>query len=141
MRLDGPQGPCRLEPTINVARSVAEVLRDHVTLELESIDRMYLNVYVPQLMVGGGVFAFFRYHRQMPFVSLALMDPMSKDFVARMHAFVERQGEPLVAFAKRQRKDDVMAEPLAKFTADEGVVFLDRAQQRAPVLRTENSDR
>ena len=31
------------------AQSVAEVLRDHVVLELEGIDRMYLNVYVPVL--------------------------------------------------------------------------------------------
>jgi hypothetical protein len=26
-----------------------EILRQHVTLELESIDRMYLNVYIPGL--------------------------------------------------------------------------------------------
>jgi hypothetical protein len=30
-------------------QNVAEVLRDHVVLELEGIDRMYLNVYVPVL--------------------------------------------------------------------------------------------
>jgi hypothetical protein len=34
---------------MSVARSVAEVLRDHVLLEVEAIDRMYLNVYVPRL--------------------------------------------------------------------------------------------
>jgi hypothetical protein len=31
---------------MTVARSVAEVLSEHVTLELEGIDRMYLNLYV-----------------------------------------------------------------------------------------------
>jgi hypothetical protein len=31
---------------MSVPRSVAEILRDHVTLSVESIDRMYLNVYV-----------------------------------------------------------------------------------------------
>jgi len=35
-------------------QSVAEVLRDHVVLELEGIDRMYLNVYVPVLQAGKG---------------------------------------------------------------------------------------
>ena len=30
---------------MSVARSAAEVLRDHVVLEVEAIDRMYLNVY------------------------------------------------------------------------------------------------
>jgi hypothetical protein len=35
-------------PEMSVPRSVAEVLDEHVTLEVEGIDRMYLNVYVPQ---------------------------------------------------------------------------------------------
>jgi hypothetical protein len=34
---------------MSVPRSVAEVLNEHVTLEVEGIDRMYLNVYVPGL--------------------------------------------------------------------------------------------
>ena len=32
---------------MSVPRSVAEVLKQHVTLEVEGIDRMYLNVYQP----------------------------------------------------------------------------------------------
>ena len=35
-----------------IRESVAELVRDHVTLELEGIDRMYLNVYVPSLQTG-----------------------------------------------------------------------------------------
>src|SRR5260370_36155237 len=44
-------------------QSVAEVLRDHVVLELEGIDRMYLNVYVPVLQAVEGVLQFIRVHR------------------------------------------------------------------------------
>ena len=40
-------------------RSVADVLGQHVTLELEGIDRMYLNVYQPRLQTDRGVAAFF----------------------------------------------------------------------------------
>ena len=40
--------------------SVAQILREHVTLEVESLDRMYLNVYVPPLQYAGGVASFFR---------------------------------------------------------------------------------
>ena len=40
---------------MKLARSVAEVLTEHVTLELESIDRLYLNLYVPLLQTAGGV--------------------------------------------------------------------------------------
>ena len=34
---------------MSLPRSVAEVLKQHVTLEVEGIDRMYLNVYQPRL--------------------------------------------------------------------------------------------
>lgn len=34
---------------MSLPHSVAEVIQEHVTLELECIDRMYLNVYVPAL--------------------------------------------------------------------------------------------
>jgi hypothetical protein len=42
---------------MSVTRSVADVLRDHVVLELEAIDRMYLNVYVPHLQIVRAVAA------------------------------------------------------------------------------------
>jgi len=37
--------------------SVASVISEHVVFELESIDRLYLNVYVPRLQREGGVAA------------------------------------------------------------------------------------
>jgi hypothetical protein len=40
--------------TIMVSKNVAEILHDHVTFELEAIDRMYLNAYVPSLQTGPG---------------------------------------------------------------------------------------
>jgi hypothetical protein len=112
-------------------------LREHVTLEVEGIDRMYLNVYVPGLQYESGVAAFFRRHRGHPWASSALMEPISTAFVAAMHAFVDAQKVPLITFEKGQRKDDVMAEHLTRFTAPEGVVFVGRAQEKTPVIRTE----
>jgi hypothetical protein len=37
-----------------VRQSVADILAEHVTFELEAIDRMYLNAYVPSLQTGAG---------------------------------------------------------------------------------------
>ena len=34
---------------MSLPRSVAELLREHVSLEVEGIDRIYLNVYQPWL--------------------------------------------------------------------------------------------
>lgn len=122
---------------MSVAQSVADILRQHVTLEVESLDRMYLNVYVPQLQYESGAAAFFRFHRGHKFASSALMAPMSRAFVAAIEAYVHRHDIPLITFAKGQRKDDVAAEHLARFTAEEGLLFVGKAQETAPVIRTE----
>ena len=122
---------------MSVPRSVSEVLADHVVLEVEGIDRMYLNVYIPQLQRDVGVASFFRFHRGHPFASSALMDPISKAFIAGMEAFAKQEQIPVVQFRKGQRKDNVAAEHLKKFTKEEGVLFIGKAQEKTPVFRTE----
>jgi len=115
---------------MSLPHSVAEILDRHVTFQLECIDRMYLNVYVPMLQSEGGVVKFFRSHRGNKFASSALMDPMTKAFVASMERFSRELEIPVVQFRKGQRKDDVMKEHLARFGKPEGVVFIGKAQER-----------
>ena len=122
---------------MSIPRSVAEVIREHVCLEVEGIDRMYLNVYVPTLQREGGVASFFRFHRGYQFASSALMDPISKAFVAEMEQFAKQGNIPVVRFGKGQRKDDVAAEYRKKFQGQEGVLFIGKAQEKTPVFRTE----
>ena len=122
---------------MSIPRTVAEILREHVTLEVEGIDRMYLNVYVPALPRAGGVASFFRFHRGYRFASSALMDPITKAFIAPMEQFAQQAQVPVVTFEKGQRKDDVAAEFRKKFRASEGVLFIGKAQEKMPVFRTE----
>ena len=122
---------------MTVARSVADVLDDHAVFEVESIDRMYLNVWQPRLAYGGGVQGFFVGHRGYRYASTALMDPMTKAFVTDIHGFVAARGLELVHFAKGQRKDDLAQEFLAGFGDEEGVLFVGRAQEKAGVWRTQ----
>ena len=77
---------------MTLARSVADVLSDHVTLEVECIDRMYLNLYVPKLQYESGIVGFFRGHRGNTFASSALMDPITKDFVGAIEPFRRGRG-------------------------------------------------
>lgn len=121
---------------MKVARSVAEVLDEHVTLEIESIDRMYLNLYVPMLQTEQGVAWYFRQHRGYNFASSALMAPLSRGFVTRIEDFAAREGIDLVVFRKGQRKDDIAKKYLAKFRGDEGVLFIGKAQEKAKTIRT-----
>lgn len=122
---------------MSIPQSVTEILRDHVTLEVESIDRMYLNLYVPKLQYAGGIASFFRYHRGATFASSALMAPMTDAFVAALKAYVKVNEIPMVRFSKGQRKDDVAAEYLAQFDQKEGVLFIGVAQEKVSVFRTE----
>jgi hypothetical protein len=122
---------------MSVPRTVAEVIREHVTLEVEGIDRMYLNVYQPKLQHDRGVITFFRYHRKQPVVSSVLMEPISTAFIKNLEAFAQDNGIPFFAFDKGQRKDDVAAAHLANFSASEGVLFIGKAQEKVPVFRTE----
>ena len=63
---------------MSVPLTAGRILRQHTVLEVESIDRMYLNVYVPRLQCDTGVVGFFRFHRGRLFASSADMEPMSK---------------------------------------------------------------
>ena len=122
---------------MSLPRTAAEVLKDHVTLEVEGIDRMYLNVYQPRLQTERGVAAFFRCHRGETFASSALMSPMSKSFVAGIERFVKDNQIPLITFTKGQRKDDVTQEYRSHFSGNEGIVVVGKAQEKTPVFRTE----
>jgi len=121
---------------MTVARCAGDVLSDHTVFEVECIDRMYLNVWVPRLAYGAGVQGFFVGHRGHHYASTALMDPMTKAFVADIHGFIAARALELVSFGK-ERKDDVAQAFLARFTGSEGVLFVGRAQEKALVWRTQ----
>lgn len=116
--------------------SVAEILKSHVTLELEGIDRMYLNVYMSRLQTEAGAASFFLHHRGQKVASSALMAPMTRDFVESIEKFIQGHRLPLLEFKKGQRKDNIALEHLARFRGKEGVVFVGKAQEKAFVCRT-----
>ena len=122
---------------MSVSQSVAQMLRERVTLDVESIDRLYLNVYVPKLQRVGGVVGFFRELHGATFASSALMEPITTAFVKALERYAQAQGVPLLTFAQGQRKDEVAHEYLATFQGQEGVLFIGKAQEKATVWRTE----
>jgi hypothetical protein len=126
---------------MKIPQSVGEILRDHVTLVVECLDRLYLNVYVPQLQYEGGVASFLREQRGAKIASTVLVKPMTEAFIADIKGFAKQGAIPLVQFRKGQRKDDVAKEYLAKFTGTEGVLFIGVAQEKARVPRTETRQR
>jgi hypothetical protein len=122
---------------MTLPRTVADVLTDHVVFEVECIDRMYCNVYVPQLQHAGGLLGYIQRQLGLPIASTAPLGKITDAFSAAMRRFARDQQVPWVDFVKGQRKDDVMHAHLARFTAEEGVLFIGRAQEKTQVFRTE----
>nr|VFJ68509.1 MAG: hypothetical protein BECKFW1821B_GA0114236_11451 [Candidatus Kentron sp. FW] len=76
-----------------IKQTIGELLGNNVVLDIEGMDRMYLNLYQPRLQTGGGVATFFREeHRNAKIASTALMGPMSKAFVRAIQDFARREG-------------------------------------------------
>ena len=122
---------------MTIARSVGDVLAEHVVFEIECIDRMYLNVYVPDLQFAVGLVGYVHRQLGLPIASTAPLAKITDAFSSAVHRFAKVNRVPWVDFAKGQRKDDVMHEQLEHFTAAEGVVFIGRAQEKTALFRTE----
>ena len=105
---------------MTLPRTVADVLTDHVVFEIECIDRMYCNVYVPQLQHAGGLLGYLHRQLGLPIASTAPLGKITDAFSTAMRRFARDRRVPWVDFVKGQRKDDVMHEHLARFTAEEG---------------------
>src|SRR4051795_2845355 len=122
---------------MTLPRTVADVLTDHVVFEVECVDRMYCNVFVPQLQHAGGLLGYIQRQLGLPIASTAPLGKITDAFAAAMHRFARDQQVPWVDFGKGQRKDDLMHEHLARFDRKEGVLFIGRAQEKTQVFRTE----
>jgi hypothetical protein len=116
---------------------VAEILAEHVTFELEAIDRMYVNAYVPSLQTGAGFVYFVKTQLQARVPSTMLVAPMSRRFVEALEQCAKAEGVDVVTFKRGERKDDVMQRYLAGFDQEEGLLFIGKAQEKASVFRTE----
>jgi hypothetical protein len=122
---------------MTLPRTAADVLSEHVLFEIECIDRMYLNVYVPQGQYPKGLIGFLRSQLNSPVTSTLPLGALKERFETQIRSLAARERIPLVNFVKGQRKDDVMQEHLARFTGTEGVLFIARAQEKTRLFRTE----
>ena len=126
-----------LEPAMSINPiSLADLLRQHVTLEVECIDRMYLNVYIPNLQREAGASWFLKKQRECPVASSAAMAPISHAFVEAIGAYAQKHQVPVLTFEKGQRKDDVVAPYVAGAAGREGIVLIGKAQEKTTTFRT-----
>jgi hypothetical protein len=115
------------------------LLRDHVTLECRSIDRILLQAYVPKLQTVGWVCQFLRWQRGFVIPSSAAFGKIGDGYVREVYRFAETNGIPVIHFGKGDNKEEI-ARPLIDAAAAAGgqgrVVLIGIAQEKAPVWRS-----
>jgi len=73
------------------------LLRDHVTLRCRSIDRIFIQAYVPRLQAVGDVCTFLRWQRKYPIPSSAAFDKIGDAYVKAVYRFAEANHIPVGA--------------------------------------------
>lgn len=111
--------------------NVAELIRDHVTLTVDCVDRIYLNAYVPRLQSEGGVVGFLLHARGQRIPSPALFGQITEDFKRRLRAWCAARRLPWIEFQKGERKDTVVERYRARCQGRPGVVCVGVAQEKA----------
>ena len=110
--------------------TINEILKDHVSLDIECIDRMYLNGYIPSLQTSGQL-VHFLHQRGFKIPSPTLLNQATKKYNAAVKTFATQNNIPLIQFESGVRKDDIAQSYRAKFELSEGVVFIGTAQEKA----------
>ncbi len=116
----------------------ASLLRDHVTLKCRSIDRVFLQAYVPKLQSVGQVCTFLRWIKGFKIPSSAAFAMIGEAYVEAIHRFAKEKNIPVVRFKKGQNKEQT-ARPYIEAAAREGkerVVLIGIAQEKASAWRS-----
>jgi hypothetical protein len=111
--------------------TVNDLLDGHVSLDVECLDRIYLNGYVPNLQVGGQVASFMTAHLGFLIPSPAILEKMGTAFRRSVSSFAETEHVPVVRFKKDDRKIEVMGRHIAAqaATGRSGVAAIGVAQE------------
>jgi hypothetical protein len=114
------------------------LLRDHVTLRCRSIDRIFLQAYVPRLQTVGDVCKFLRWQRNYPIPWSAAFGKIGDAYVKAVYRFAEAHHVPVVHFKKGEKKEET-ARPYLEVAARAGndrVVLIGVAQEKASIWKS-----
>ena len=110
--------------------TIKEILTDKLSLDIECVDRVYMNGYVKNLQMAGGLINFIREQMGFPIPSPMLLAPVSEAYRTAVEKFAEEQGLVIVNFAHGEEKDETARTHLAKFEKHSGVVLIGKAQEK-----------
>ena len=120
--------------------TIPELLKEHVTLEVECLDRLYLNGYIGTLATSGGLVTFMREQLGKPIPSPVVLGQVTEKFRDAVKTMVERDRIPLYQFNHKERKDDIANDFRRKRGIRDGVVFVGVAQEKAQTFQGKKVD-
>ena len=119
--------------------SVATILRDHVSLSISCVDRLYLNGYVPLLQAPGQINTFCRQQLNAPIASPALFGPLLERFTNDVKRFADQHAIPIIHFSRGQKKDRIAVEHRAAFAATKAWCSSASLTRRRPASKARNT--
>lgn len=114
---------------------VKDVLEDKVSLDIESVDRVYLNGYVKDLQMGGGVVNFIREQLDWPIPSPRALGNLTEAYHKAVESYAQVHGLTILKFEKGDDKDAIARARLAEFEPASGVVLIGKAQEKASAFK------
>jgi hypothetical protein len=116
--------------------TISSLLRDHVTLQVRSVDRLFLQGYVPRLQTQGQLIRFLL-DRGFPIPSPAALGKIGRGYVAAIDRFIVDHEIPVVRFAKGDVKEQIAREYFkrAEQQGRYGVVLVGVAQEKTSAWR------
>jgi hypothetical protein len=111
--------------------TVNEVLDGHVALDIQCLDRIYLNAYVMKLQTSAQVVAFLSGHLGYPFPSPALFNQIGGRFRRAVACYADANDIPWIKFGKDDDKLATMGPHLRRqaATGRSGVAAIGVAQE------------
>ena len=125
---------------ISFMASIPELLNGHVTLEVECLDRLYLNGYIGALATSGGLVTFMREQLDKPIASPVVLGQITEKFRESVKALAEREEIPIYQFDHKERKDDIANLFRQQRGIRDGIVLVGVAQEKAQAFQGKKVD-
>jgi len=120
--------------------TIPELLDGHVTLEVECLDRLYLNGYIGRLATGVGLVRFMREQLGKPVASPVVLGQISEKFRETVKTLAQQDSIPVYQFRHKERKDDIANEFRRQRPVRDGIVFIGVAQEKAQAFNGRKID-
>jgi len=120
--------------------SIPELLKDHVTLEVECLDRLYLNGYIGPLATSGGLVTFMREQLGKPIPSPVVLGQVTEKFREAVKTLAEGEHIPIYQFDPKEKKDDFANRIRQQRGIRDGIVFIGVAQEKAQAFQGKKID-